>query len=69
MSGRLSIRLSIIFFQAPNFEFIAFEPIVRPRIAIVLASPLPDCNFLVFFVCLFVFLFFWPCLVLGYLLG
>ena len=35
MSGRLSFPLSVSFF--PSTEFIAFEPIVRPRIAIVLA--------------------------------
>ena len=50
MSGRLSIPLSISFF--PSTEFIAFEPIVRPRFAMVLASPLPDCNLLYFFLIL-----------------
>ena len=50
MSGRLPIPLSISFFPRP--EFIAFEPIVRPRFAMVLGSPLPDFNLLYSFLIL-----------------
>ena len=48
--GIFSIPLSINFF--PSTEFIALEPIFIPKFAIVLASPLPDCILLYFFLIL-----------------
>ena len=44
MFGILSIPLFIIFL--PSAEFTAFDPIFRPVLAKLLASPLPVCPFL-----------------------